>query len=89
MAGIFLPYPSAEPQWRSVRRDCDRLWHCPAATAGPDSRRAAEEFALLDCLSGGRLDFGIGRGFQKLEYDALERNMADSRVLFEEAHDMI
>ena len=54
-----------------------------------DPIRLAEEFALLDCLSGGRLEFGIGRGFQKGEFDAFERNMADSRVLFEEAHDII
>ena len=54
-----------------------------------DPIRVAEEFALLDCLSGGRLEFGIGRGFQKAEYDAFERNMADSRALFEEAHDII
>jgi natural product biosynthesis luciferase-like monooxygenase protein len=54
-----------------------------------DPVRVAEEFALLDCLSGGRVEFGIGRGFQKVEYDAFERNMADSRVLFEEAHDII
>ena len=51
--------------------------------------RLAEEFAMLDCLSGGRLDFGIGRGFQKVEYDAFERDMADRRVLFEEAHEII
>jgi len=38
-----------------------------------DPIRVAEEFALLDCLSGGRVDFGIGRGFQKVEYDAFER----------------
>jgi natural product biosynthesis luciferase-like monooxygenase protein len=54
-----------------------------------DPVRVAEEYAMLDCLSGGRLEFGIGRGFQKLEYDAFERNMADSRVLFEEAHDIV
>jgi len=54
-----------------------------------DPIRVAEEFAMLDCLSGGRLEFGIGRGFQKVEYDAFERNMADSRVLFDEAHDII
>ena len=54
-----------------------------------DPVRVAEEYALLDCLSGGRLEFGIGRGFQKMEYDAFERSMADSRVLFEEAHDII
>ncbi len=54
-----------------------------------DPVRVAEEYAMLDCLSGGRLEFGIGRGFQKMEYDAFERNMGDSRVLFEEAHDII
>jgi len=54
-----------------------------------DPVRMAEEYAMLDCLSGGRLEFGIGRGFQRLEYDAFERDMADSRVLFEEAHDII
>jgi len=54
-----------------------------------DPIRVAEEFAMLDCLSGGRLEFGIGRGFQKAEYDAFERDMADSRLLFEQAHDII
>lgn len=54
-----------------------------------DPIRLAEEFAMLDCLSGGRLEFGIGRGFQKVEFDAFERNMGDSRLLFEEAHDII
>ncbi len=54
-----------------------------------DPVRVAEEYAMLDCLSGGRLEFGIGRGFQKMEYDAFGRNMEDSRVLFEEAHDII
>jgi natural product biosynthesis luciferase-like monooxygenase protein len=54
-----------------------------------DPIRLAEEYAMLDCLSGGRLEFGIGRGFQKMEYDAFQRDMGDSRVLFEEAHDII
>jgi natural product biosynthesis luciferase-like monooxygenase protein len=54
-----------------------------------DPIRLAEEFAMLDCLSGGRLEFGIGRGFQKMEYDAFGRNMGDSRMLFEEAYDII
>jgi hypothetical protein len=36
-----------------------------------DPIRVAEEFALLDCLSGGRLEFGIGRGFQKVEAERI------------------
>lgn len=51
--------------------------------------RIAEEYAMLDCISNGRLEFGIGRGFQKTEYDAFGRNMSDSRALFEEAHEII
>src|SRR4030095_682425 len=29
--------------------------------------RIAEDYATLDCLSGGRVEFGIGHGFVKLE----------------------
>jgi natural product biosynthesis luciferase-like monooxygenase protein len=54
-----------------------------------DPIRVAEQFAMLDCLSGGRLEFGIGRGFQRSEYDAFECDMGDSRALFEEAHALI
>jgi natural product biosynthesis luciferase-like monooxygenase protein len=54
-----------------------------------DPVRVAEEYAMLDCLSGGRLEFGIGRGFQKVEYDAFGRSMSDSRALFEDAHEII
>ena len=54
-----------------------------------DPIRVAEQFAMLDQLSGGRVIFGIGRGFQKCEFDAFQRNMDDSRIAFEEAHEVI
>jgi natural product biosynthesis luciferase-like monooxygenase protein len=54
-----------------------------------DPIRVAEQFAMLDQLSGGRLLFGIGRGFQKCEFDAFGRKMDDSRIAFEEAHEVI
>jgi natural product biosynthesis luciferase-like monooxygenase protein len=54
-----------------------------------DPIRVAEQFAMLDCLSAGRLEFGIGRGFQKSEYDNFGRDMGDSRELFEEAYTLI
>src|SRR5665213_2535612 len=32
--------------------------------------RVAEDVALLDVLSGGRVDLGIGRGYQSIEFEA-------------------
>lgn len=54
-----------------------------------DPIRVAEEFAMLDNLSGGRLNFGIGRAFQRAEFDAFETPMEQSRDRFNEAHDLI
>jgi len=54
-----------------------------------DPIRLAEQFAMLDQLSHGRVIFGIGRGFQKCEFDAFQRRMDDSRIAFDEAHDII
>jgi natural product biosynthesis luciferase-like monooxygenase protein len=54
-----------------------------------DPIRVAEQFAMLDQLSGGRVIFGIGRGFQKCEFDAFQRKMDDSRIAFEEAYEVI
>ena len=49
----------------------------------------AEEAALTDLLSNGRLDFGIGRGYQWSEYLALGIPMQESRERFREALDII
>ncbi len=54
-----------------------------------DPVRVAEEFAMLDNLSDGRLNFGIGRAFQRAEYDAFNVPMAESRARFDEAHEII
>jgi natural product biosynthesis luciferase-like monooxygenase protein len=54
-----------------------------------DPIRVAEEFAMLDNLSEGRLDFGIGRAFQRAEYEAFNVPMEESRLRFNEAHEII
>ncbi len=46
--------------------------------------RLAEETATLDLLSGGRLDFGFGRGSAGYEYNGYEVAQAESQGLFQE-----
>lgn len=49
-----------------------------------DPLRLAEDYAMVDVLSNGRLDFGVGRGAYKYDYDACRIDMATSRERFEE-----
>ena len=46
--------------------------------------RLAEEVALLDVLSGGRVNWGAGRGFDRVEFDAFGVPPEDSYPLFRE-----
>jgi alkanesulfonate monooxygenase SsuD/methylene tetrahydromethanopterin reductase-like flavin-dependent oxidoreductase (luciferase family) len=45
--------------------------------------KVAGETAMLDCISGGRLDVGFGRAFLPEEFDAFQRSMEESRARFE------
>jgi alkanesulfonate monooxygenase SsuD/methylene tetrahydromethanopterin reductase-like flavin-dependent oxidoreductase (luciferase family) len=50
--------------------------------------RLAEELAMIDCLSGGRLISGFARGIPR-EYQVHNVPLSDSRARFEEAYDII
>lgn len=54
-----------------------------------DPIRLAEDYALADLLSGGRLDFGVGRGFIKATYDGFNQSMGEGRERFNECLDII
>jgi len=49
----------------------------------------AEEIATVDLLSGGRLDVGLGRGYQRYEFERLGVKLGESRTRWEEAVDII
>ena len=51
--------------------------------------RVAEDYAFLDNLSGGRVDLGIGRGYQPGEFDGYDVDPAMSRAMFAEGLDVI
>lgn len=46
--------------------------------------RNAEDWAMVDVLSDGRLDFGTGRGYQPREFAMMGRDPAQSRELYAE-----
>jgi alkanesulfonate monooxygenase SsuD/methylene tetrahydromethanopterin reductase-like flavin-dependent oxidoreductase (luciferase family) len=49
----------------------------------------AEEIATADILSGGRLDVGLGRGYQPYEFERLGHDLSESRARFEEGIDIL
>ncbi|MGP0051425.1 MAG: LLM class flavin-dependent oxidoreductase [Solirubrobacteraceae bacterium] len=51
--------------------------------------RLAEEVALLDLLSGGRVNWGAGRGFDPIEFSLFDVPVAESAERFQEAVEIV
>jgi luciferase family oxidoreductase group 1 len=49
----------------------------------------AEEIATLDLLAGGRVDIGLGRGYQHYEFERLGLELDSARARWEESVDVI
>jgi alkanesulfonate monooxygenase SsuD/methylene tetrahydromethanopterin reductase-like flavin-dependent oxidoreductase (luciferase family) len=56
-------------------------WHNPVLLA--------EQAATVDLLSGGRLDFGVGKGYRHNEFHSFRIPMEEAQPRFEEAIDII
>ena len=51
--------------------------------------RLAEDIALTDILTSGRLDLGLGRGYQPMEFEGLGLDIADNTAMFQEGLDLM
>jgi alkanesulfonate monooxygenase SsuD/methylene tetrahydromethanopterin reductase-like flavin-dependent oxidoreductase (luciferase family) len=51
--------------------------------------RVAEQWATLDLLSGGRVDFATGRGYDRNEYGPLGANFEENAAIFAEGLDVV
>src|SRR5207253_1459357 len=63
----------------------------PAVTVLPLHHpiRVAEQWASLDLLSGGRVDFAAGRGYDSREYLPFKVSFEDNQAIFEEGMEVV
>ena len=68
-----------------------RIRLAPAVTVLPlhNPIRVAEQWATLDLLSGGRVDFAAGRGYDRREYAPLGVSFEDNQSIFEEGMEVV
>ena len=68
-----------------------RIRLAPAVTVLPLHHpiRVAEQWATLDLLSGGRVDFAAGRGYDRREYLPLGVSFEDNQEIFEEGMEVV
>ncbi len=63
----------------------------PAVTVLPLHHpvRVAEQWASLDMISNGRVDFAAGRGYDRREYNPFQVNFDDNQSIFEEGMEIV
>jgi alkanesulfonate monooxygenase SsuD/methylene tetrahydromethanopterin reductase-like flavin-dependent oxidoreductase (luciferase family) len=68
-----------------------RIRLAPAVTVLPLHHpiRVAEQWATLDLLSNGRVDFACGRGYDAREYEPFRVSFADNQSIFEEGLELV
>ena len=68
-----------------------RIRLAPAVTVLPlhSPIRVAEQWATLDLLSGGRVDFAAGRGYDRREYVPFNVSFEDNQSIFDESLEVV
>jgi alkanesulfonate monooxygenase SsuD/methylene tetrahydromethanopterin reductase-like flavin-dependent oxidoreductase (luciferase family) len=83
--------PSPQLFLTALARETTRLRLGTAISLLPfeNPLRKAEDFAMLDLLSGGRLNFGVGRGVIPKHFEGFRVSLQESRARYEEALEII
>lgn len=84
-----LSCPDLALAWIAARTTNIRL--APAVTVLPLHHpiRVAEQWASLDLLSNGRVDFAAGRGYDRREYEPLGADFDNNQTVFEEGMEIV
>src|SRR5216684_2982906 len=83
--------PSLPVLAAAVARETRRVRIGTAVVIAPFAHpvRIAEDWAMVDILSDGRLEFGLGRGYQAAEFRGLSISMEKTRERFDESLELI
>jgi alkanesulfonate monooxygenase SsuD/methylene tetrahydromethanopterin reductase-like flavin-dependent oxidoreductase (luciferase family) len=75
----------------SIAARTQRIRLAPAVTVLPLHHpiRVAEQWATLDLLSGGRVDFAAGRGYDRREYAPFHVSFDDNQSIFDEGLEVV
>jgi natural product biosynthesis luciferase-like monooxygenase protein len=87
--GGILPRPQILLAAMAERTQTIRLGTAVSLIPFDKPLRLAEDFALVDVLSGGRLEFGAGRGLFAFEYGGMQVSVDESRERLEEGVEVI
>jgi alkanesulfonate monooxygenase SsuD/methylene tetrahydromethanopterin reductase-like flavin-dependent oxidoreductase (luciferase family) len=87
--GGLIANPAVMLAAAAARTEKIRLGPCIAITPLRHPLQSAEDYAMVDVISNGRLEFGIGSGKTGLDYRVFGIPREESRARMEEANEVI
>tara|TARA_B100001142_G_scaffold204157_1_gene202559 strand:- start:190 stop:1254 length:1065 start_codon:yes stop_codon:yes gene_type:complete len=85
----YLPYPLMMAIKIAERTKSIRVGTAVLVLPLHHPIKLAEEIAMADQLTNGRIEIGFGRGYQEYEFDRLGVNIHENREMFDESLDII
>jgi len=87
--GGSVPNPATMIAAAATRSSRIRLGSCISILPLHHPLQVAEDYAMADLISGGRLEFGMGLGNTQKDYDVLQLDRSESRARYQEAAEVI